>query len=41
MEPLTKLHLEQSIKHNINREELAELKNNAKKEKLQRNTERL
>ena len=38
---LTKLHLEQSTEYNINRVELAKLKNNIKKEKLHRNTERL
>ena len=38
---LTKLHLEQSTEYNINRLELAKLKNNIKKEKLHRNTERL
>ena len=40
-ESLTKLHLEQSTEYNINRVELAKLKNNIKKEKLHRNTERL
>ena len=40
-ESLTKLHLEQSTEYNINRLELAKLKNNIKKEKLHRNTERL
>ena len=40
-ESLTKLHLEQSTEYNINRVELAKLKNNIKKEKLDRNTERL
>ena len=40
-ESLTKLHLEQSTEYNINRIELAKLKNNIKKEKLHRNTERL
>ena len=40
-ESLTKLHLEQSTEHNINRVELAKLKNNIKKEKLHRNTEKL
>ena len=36
----TKLHLEQTTKYNVNREELAKLKNNIKKEKLQNNIER-
>ena len=40
-ESLTKLHLEQSTEYNINRVELAKLKNNIKKEKLHRNTEKL
>ena len=40
-ESLTKLHMEQSTEYNINRVELAKLKNNIKKEKLHRNTERL
>ena len=40
-ESLTKLHLEQSTEYNINRVELTKLKNNIKKEKLHRNTERL
>ena len=40
-ESLTKLHLQQSTEYNINRLELAKLKNNIKKEKLHRNTERL
>ena len=40
-ESLTKLYLEQSTEYNINRVELAKLKNNIKKEKLHRNTERL
>ena len=40
-ESLTKLHLEQPTEYNINRLELAKLKNNIKKEKLHRNTERL
>ena len=40
-ESLTKLHLEQTTEYNINRDELAKLKYNIKKEKLQRNTERL
>ena len=40
-EALTKLHLEQSTEYNINRVEIAKLKNNIKKEKLHRNTERL
>ena len=40
-ESLTKLHLEQSTEYNINRVELAKLKNNIKKEKLHRNTESL
>ena len=40
-ESLTKLHLEESTEYNINRVELAKLKNNIKKEKLHRNTERL
>ena len=39
-ESLTKLHLEQTTEDNINREELAKLKNNIKKEKLQQNSER-
>ena len=38
---LTKLLLEQSTNYNINREKLAKLENNIKKEKLQRNAERL
>ena len=38
---LAKLHLEQSTENNINREELAKLENNIKKEKLEGNTERL
>ena len=38
---LTKLHLRQTTDYNINRDELAKLKYNIKKEKLQRNTERL
>ena len=38
---MTKLHLGQTTKYNINSEELARLKYNFKKEKLQRNTERL
>ena len=38
-ESLTKLHLEQTAKYNVNREDLAKLKNNIKKEKLQHNTE--
>ena len=37
----TKLHLEQTTKYNVNREELAKLKNNIKKEKLQNNIEKL
>ena len=36
-ESLTKLHLEQTTKYNINRDELAKLKYNIKKEKLQQN----
>ena len=40
-ESLTKLHLEQTTEYNINRDELARLKYNIKKEKLQRNTESL
>ena len=40
-ESVTKLHLEQSTEYNINRVELTKLKNNIKKEKLHRNTERL
>ena len=40
-ESLAKLHLEQSTEYNINRIELAKLKNNIKKEKLHCNTERL
>ena len=38
---LTKLHVEQTTEYNINRDELAKLKYNIKKEKLLRNTERL
>ena len=38
-ESLTKLRLEQTTEYNINREELARLKNNIKKEKLQHNIE--
>ena len=38
---LTKLHLEQYTAFNINREELTELKNNIKKEKLQDNKKNL
>ena len=38
---LTKLRLEQSTEYNINREGLANLKNNIEKEKYQGNTERL
>ena len=37
----TKQHLEQTTEYNVNREELAELKNNIKKEKLQNNIEKL
>ena len=40
-ESLIKLHLEQTTEYNINRDELAKFKYNIKKEKLQRNTERL
>ena len=40
-ESLTKLHLQQSTEYHINRLDLAKLKNNIKKEKLHRNTERL
>ena len=40
-ESLPKLHLEQFTEYNINRLELAKLKNNIKKEKLHRNRERL
>ena len=40
IESLTKLHLKQSTKYNINRPQLAKLKYNIKKEKLQSNTER-
>ena len=40
-ESLTKLHLEQTTEYNINRDELAKLKYNIKKEKLQRTTESL
>ena len=40
-ESLTKLHLEQTTKDNINRDKLAKLKYNIQKERLQRNTERL
>ena len=38
-ESLSKLHLEQTTEYNISREEIANLKNNIKKEKLQHNTE--
>ena len=38
---MKKLNLKQSTKYKFDREELAKLKNNIKKEKLQRNTERL
>ena len=34
---LTKLHLEQTTEYNINRDQLAKLKYNIKKEELQRN----
>ena len=37
----TKQHLEQTTEYNVNREELAKLKNNIKKEKLQNNIEKL
>ena len=37
----TKQHLEQTTEYNVNREELAKLKNNMKKEKLQNNIEKL
>ena len=40
IESLTKLHLKQSTAYNINRHQLAKLKYNIKKEKLQSNTER-
>ena len=40
-ESLTKLHLEQTTDYSINRDKLANLKYNIKKEKLQQNTERL
>ena len=39
-ESLTKLHLEQCTKNNINREKIAKFKNDIKKEKFQSNTER-
>ena len=39
-ESLRKLHLEQTTEYNINRDELAKLKYNIKKEKLQLNTKR-
>ena len=39
-ESLTKLHLEQTTEYNMNREDLAKLKKNIKKEKLQHNIER-
>ena len=38
---MTKLQLEQTTECNINREELTKLKNNIKKEKMQRNTDGL
>ena len=38
---MKKLNLKQSTKYKFDREELTKLKNNIKKEKLQRNTERL
>ena len=41
IESLAKLHLEQTTEYNISRDELAKMKYNIKKEKLQRNTERL
>ena len=37
----TKQHLEQTTEYNVNREELAKLKNNIKKEKLQNNIEKI
>ena len=40
IESLTKLHLEQTTEYNINRDELAKLKYNIKKEKLHCSTER-
>ena len=40
-ESSTKLHLEQTTDYSINIDELAKLKYNIKKEKLQRNTEKL
>ena len=40
-EPLTKLHLEQTTEYNISRDQLAKEKYNIKKEKSQRNIERL
>ena len=40
-ESLTKLHLEQTTEYNINRDELAKLNYDIKKEKLQRNKKRL
>ena len=39
-ESFTKLHLEQTIEYNINRDELAKLKYNIQKEKLQQNMQR-